>query len=1126
MANKLEIDIVLIGKNKDLLDRLQGAKESMTLKVNLEGANLKDLKSQAESYFSGKPIKVEFEPVKLSNLKRQIETYFNENPIKLNFQLGRALGSPSGGGNDGGRGTTGPIGTQTGGVVSPTTGNVFTRTIPGSDEQFFKAVMNYRESKSATTPIDIDQLRGNRQATQAEQEARQRSADLRSRIEQSNEASSTLVDQQIARDNFLKKQNLLSGKQGTSTARQNLRIDDELERNLFSARTSGVFNPAAQEKLFEGIATRSGSSIENVQGRYSATKAFDLTRLTKQDTLQQLAFAGLFGGVQSLGGAAIGGAAFGGPGALVGSVAGQVITRAFAENLEKVTATLEKLADAGLVFQRSILGIASVLQNNTQVFNQAGNPASLTTSLAFQQRQAEQIQLAARSRLAPIGITGEKEATLVQGITTALGQRGITANANQTSNIAERIGATVLAQRPQLLENPTLFLRDVQDVFSGGPQAQRTLLSQIIRPSLQGIINAQSAEDIDKATQSLQGFVEAVKNSDNAAVQLNRLSGAIDLLQTSAGSDFISSLTPAFKALADALGDPKLKDALTTLGKTLGTELSGVLIEGSKHISGVVGVINQLNDALAGLKLTLAAVLATVAIGGVAGGLKFAPKLGSIAGTEIVGEAALGSIIGDRIKGAVEGAISLVKKIPPQALKGGALVAISVLIGEAVATLINSAADDLYKKLEDVDNQIINDLKQKNLQIRTKPEVLFKQALGTGLFEEFTEFKTGRDKTLGSQIRRLRGVDRSTVADEDLGVFDQFQGRKELSLDEALNALAPDTFGKRGRGIDLARRRGLQSLEDLEGASSQELREGRRNIAASTEQEKTRSSFDQYDAQKQVTRGLEDYANALADAPDKLSLFTIGVEKAANALQDFATNQELRKLGRVGEFVSAGKEVLATGGSLGDIINQADVPNEALQILNDLENGGSEEEGRFKLDFAKAKLASLGITNSDERFGQSERQKQTELEVGERDAQKAAPRFLQSLNRQFEDMAENIARTGLAFENTATQTISFTDILNQAAIALENINAAGGLALGLPNAPGGTVNPNIAAGNVGGRGAANPQNQTAQAAAGETENRIIEAIRDNTARTAIDYGSMTNSVRDGASQALEQAFGG
>lgn len=315
--------------------------------------------------------------------------------------------------------------------------------------------------------------------------------------------------------------------------------------------------------------------LENLQTRVNAGNnpaLFSKSRLNNA-ALQQIALAGIFGvntgglagGLLGAGAATAGGLIKGASGALTASAVQQATFGLLTPMLAAFKSKEEEFKQAGEIYSRSILGISSVLQNASVAVG-----TNISAQLSVQEKRASDIQTQARAKLLPLGIGGTAEATTVQGIVAALGQRGIQGSPQQIAILAERIAGAVQAQQPQLLDNPARFLRDVEDVFSGGPAANRTTLSQLIRLSIPGFQRATNIEDFIRATEPIKGFAEAVKESNNPAAILQKQQGALDINVTSGGITFFQELLPSMKDFLAFLNDPETKRASEELGKGIG----------------------------------------------------------------------------------------------------------------------------------------------------------------------------------------------------------------------------------------------------------------------------------------------------------------------------------------------------------------------------------------------------------------------------------------------------------------------------------------------------------------------------------------------------------------------------
>lgn len=311
---------------------------------------------------------------------------------------------------------------------------------------------------------------------------------------------------------------------------------------------------------------------------------FDLTRLKDPGVATQVAFGAVFGGGKGLASAALGGAIGGVPGALAAATIQQAVEALVGPIIEGINHKKEEFREAGLAFEGSILSISSTLQQTTEILGPGGRPLgdkNIQAQLAFQEREATQIQLAARKNLLPQGIGGGTEATFVRGIVAALGQRGIKAEAGEVSEIARILAGVIQTQRPELLNNPSLLNRDLQDVLSGLPQANRTLLGSLIRPSLPKLSKATTGAGVVSALQNQSAFADVAINSTNPQALANKLSGAEDQLKTVGGEAFLKAQSAGVQIETSVLKMQVMEDSARNLGEALGN------LDGSMRVAGV-----------------------------------------------------------------------------------------------------------------------------------------------------------------------------------------------------------------------------------------------------------------------------------------------------------------------------------------------------------------------------------------------------------------------------------------------------------------------------------------------------------------------------------------------------------
>lgn len=267
------------------------------------------------------------------------------------------------------------------------------------------------------------------------------------------------------------------------------------------------------------------------------------------------AIAGGTKGVTGLVGSGVG-EFLGGPvGAAIGGTLLPAVVERFQEAFDKVAESLGKAINAAVQFQQSVVSLSGILQANTNVTSPSGRPLSIREQVATQNENAEKLLLKSRSKLLPLGIAGQQEAILVQAIASGAAQKGIILSDDEVATLAERFGSTILAQRPELLNNPQRLRVDVEDVLAGSGSASRTVLGSLVRPNLGPINRSATGDDLLGATSNLTGFTDAIKNSNLLSVQLQRLSGFADNATLNLGLVIakFTGITEVTKGLADAL---------------------------------------------------------------------------------------------------------------------------------------------------------------------------------------------------------------------------------------------------------------------------------------------------------------------------------------------------------------------------------------------------------------------------------------------------------------------------------------------------------------------------------------------------------------------------------------------
>jgi hypothetical protein len=373
------------------------------------------------------------------------------------------------------------------------------------------------------------------------------------------------------------------------------RAQEEFYRSsLFTPREKALKNAAFNNNLLP-------KDLAHLGNRNPLNLAQRFDQSSTRDLLFSLLVGG-GGGLGKLGGVtgSVVGTAIGGPGGgLIGSLAGQFAGEKLSETFNQLTESFRSATEAGKAFQQSVTSIGAVLNNTTEIASPAGGD-----QFALQTQRAREFQLEARKNLLPFGIAGQSEVAVAQGLATGLVPRVPGISAQQFGKLAGALGATSQVLRPDLAQNPTRYLKDVEDLSSGNTSAaRRTELGIALNTASPGFIeklaNAQTSEDIDELTKSLQGFQDALSKTSTGSRQLTVIAGVFDKLLTAFGDKLLDSQVDGLKKLVDVLTDEKLTEDAEALGDALGklassieSALAGVLESVKNFTSGVSGAVS------------------------------------------------------------------------------------------------------------------------------------------------------------------------------------------------------------------------------------------------------------------------------------------------------------------------------------------------------------------------------------------------------------------------------------------------------------------------------------------------------------------------------------------------------
>lgn len=541
-------------------------------------------------------------------------------------------------------------------------------------------------------------------------------------------------------------------------------------------------------------------------------------RLLDRETIREIGFAGLFG--QGLLGKAAGvsGALIGGSisegGAFLGATTAELALEGLLGNLEKLGSALEEVSRAGLQFEESILGISSVLQATTTITGPGGQTLPIGQQLQFQEGRARDIQLKARKELLPLGIGGETEAAIVQGIITGFAQKGVQLTPDQIATLARRIGAATQAQRPDLLSNINRLRLEIEDSISN--PSRRTALTPVLRGYAPNLGRATSGEEAVRSTQGLEPFAESLTNNpNNPVVAIRQFETLFENIKVAAGSEFLRTLTPAIKELTDLLSNSNVQKSLTDITRSLaqffvfltdvGVKLTKSLVpktaEGSGAVAGGIlggigsAIVNGLVGGITGGLIAGPAGLLPGAVVGAVGGAGFGAIGGSISGARFGSEAEKNAKAREEAdKKEREAEERLRSQANPLTLlnsllggegagPGGASSILSAQLGSSLIPLVNETikSNSLQGIAKDPDKQKrLDALKSLDFEIKTQ-EAYFRT--------EIAAQKSSGLKDLQSRRRELFDTSLASGASRQAQVDVSFLGARSGSVKEEISAL-------------------------------------------------------------------------------------------------------------------------------------------------------------------------------------------------------------------------------------------------------------------------------------------------------------------------------------------------
>ncbi len=439
----------------------------------------------------------------------------------------------------------------------------------------------------------------NAQLNKAKQEAQQAFKNNQYRVNFEN-AQRKASEQQAVRD-FSSRQSALKLQELLEKKRQaDFRGSYRRERAEETFKRSSIFEK--EDEVLKRISYQEGLLPSQLSHLKGTRKTFSKDRLKGQGVGESLALSFLLGGPVEAGGGLIGGLA-------TGSVAGVTLGAAGAAAAFGLLAgALEKVLTSAAEFQRSVTAISATFQSISTVTGAGGRTLPIGEQIQYQEKRARDIQLKARSKLLPLGISGSREAAIVSSVIGGLGSKGL--SDDLTVKLSEGLGALAQTYTPDIGE--AQLRKDIRDIVRGSPAAGRTTLG-LAQPSIVSQFkNASSPADYENIARQLLIFSDAIRNSSQGIVQWTRGLGLLEGIFTVIGDDLIQTFQPALKLAADGLeslvknlnSDKENRDKEREKGN-FGPELfhdlsSGAVTGGT--IGGLLGLFGGVPGALLGAR--------------------------------------------------------------------------------------------------------------------------------------------------------------------------------------------------------------------------------------------------------------------------------------------------------------------------------------------------------------------------------------------------------------------------------------------------------------------------------------------------------------------------------------------
>lgn len=283
---------------------------------------------------------------------------------------------------------------------------------------------------------------------------------------------------------------------------------------------------------------------------------FDPKRLRDPGNARDVLFSTLLGGPVQGTGAALGAVTLGGP---LGALLGGTVAEGLVHSFERIGESLKEATRAADEFDKAAAAITGGLLSTSRVIDSStGQRVNSLDEIGIQQQRGRSLQSAATKELLNLGIGGEAAASLSGALIHTRTTQGFAPSPETVALLSRRLGAFQQLAAPDI--SPNRLGIDINDILGQTGNAKNTTIgSRLIRVAPELFSGKKlNDEELIKATESLDDYVRAIKESGDAFRQRAIIEGQLKNAQRELG-DVVNKITlPALAALAgflEGLGD-------------------------------------------------------------------------------------------------------------------------------------------------------------------------------------------------------------------------------------------------------------------------------------------------------------------------------------------------------------------------------------------------------------------------------------------------------------------------------------------------------------------------------------------------------------------------------------------